>query len=168
MGVLTWVIVAVVVLAVIGLGAGVFFSGLIRGAEIIGDNPAVQDATEETRDFIDDRVDTQVSTSDALIVTTNEFTYERGEPVIITVRNNGDTALQFPDSAYGLEIQNADTGERYGLAAAEVITELEPGREAKITWEQEGSVDAGDYTATVHTTPADESISAQVEFQITG
>ena len=41
MGLITWIAIAVIALVVIGLGVGVFFSGLIRGAEIIGNNPAV-------------------------------------------------------------------------------------------------------------------------------
>lgn len=41
MGLLTWIAIGVIVLVVIGLGVGVFFSGLIRGAEIVAENPAV-------------------------------------------------------------------------------------------------------------------------------
>ncbi len=52
MGLITWVAIAVIVLAVIGLGAGVFFSGLIRGLQIIGNNPAVQNITQEAKEFL--------------------------------------------------------------------------------------------------------------------
>jgi hypothetical protein len=51
MALLTWVIVAVVIVAVIGLGVGTFYSGLVQGAEKIGSNPIVKDATSETKDF---------------------------------------------------------------------------------------------------------------------
>ena len=52
MGLITWIAIAVIVLVVIGLGAGVFFSGMIRGAEIIGNNPAVQNVTQEAKEFL--------------------------------------------------------------------------------------------------------------------
>jgi hypothetical protein len=77
------VAIIAIVLVAIGLGVGVFFSGLFRGAEIVG------------------------------------------EPVTITVKNIGDRTLEFPDSSLGLEI-NTDTGEKYSVIAAQVITELEP------------------------------------------
>jgi len=51
MGLLTWVIIAVVVLAVIGLGVGTFYSGILQGAQRIGSNPVVQDATGEAKEF---------------------------------------------------------------------------------------------------------------------
>ena len=111
---------------VIGLGVGVFFSGLIRGAEIVAENPAVQNASEEAQEFIQDRIDPDVSGDGVLVITTSKFAYSVGEPVVITVKNNGDETLVFPDSALGLEIQNTNTGVEYGAPAAQVITELEP------------------------------------------
>ena len=39
-------------IVVIGLGAGVFFSGLIRGAEIVRNSPVVQNITEEAKEFV--------------------------------------------------------------------------------------------------------------------
>lgn len=163
MGLLTWIVVAVVILAVIGLGAGVFFSGLIRGAQIVGENPAVQNATQEAGEFVGDR--TQISNNDVLIITTNQAIYSVGDPVIVTVRNNGDSMMEFSDSALGLEIENVDTGQKYSIPAAQVITELEPDKSKAITWNS-GDAEPGDYTATVRTTPPNEGISAQVGFEI--
>jgi hypothetical protein len=163
MGVVTWVAIAVIVLVAIGLGVGVFFSGLIRGAELIGQNPTVQNASEEAQDFVTDR--TEIDGTDVLVITTDEATYSVGEPVIITVRNIGDQTLTFPDSALGLEIQHVDSGQRYSVAAAQVITDLPPDESKDITWDEDAP--AGDYTATVHTT-AEQNISAQVSFKITG
>jgi len=51
MGLLTWVIIAVVVLAVIGLGVGTFYSGVLQGAQTVGSNPVVKDATGEAKEF---------------------------------------------------------------------------------------------------------------------
>ena len=161
MGLVTWIAVAVILLVVIGLGAGVFFSGLFRGAQIIGQNPAVQNATQETKQFVEDKTQTS---SNALVITTDKAVYSMGEPVTITAKNVGSEKLSFPDSALGLEVQNVDTGEKYSMAAAKVITELDEGQSRVITWSPEGNK-SGTYTATMHTT-TDEGISAQVSFEI--
>jgi hypothetical protein len=176
MGLITWIAIAVIVLAVIGLGVGVFFSGLIRGAEIIGNSPAVQNVTEEAKEFL--RGNMQLSSSsNVLVITTNKAIYSIGEPVIITVKNIGKEMLTFPDSALGLQIQNINTGQIYKIAAAQVLTELEPEASKTITWNQEdgngNNVPAGDYTATVQqqqTMPSSsaQSVSAQVSFEIRG
>jgi flagellar hook assembly protein FlgD len=181
MGLITWIAIAVIVLAVIGLGVGVFFSGLIRGAEIIGNNPAVQNVTEEAKQFL--RGNMQLgSGSNVLVITTNKAIYSIGEPVIITVKNIGKEMLTFSDSALGLQIQNANTGQTYRVAAAQVLTELEPGAAKTITWNQEdgnaNNVPAGDYTATVQqqimpssppsSSSSAQSVSAQVSFGIRG
>jgi hypothetical protein len=163
MGILTWILLAVIVLVAIGLGVGVFFTGLFRGAEIIGENPTVQNATEEAKDFIDDRVDSG-AVSALVVVTSDRATYERGDDVRITVKNNGDETRSFPDAALALQVKNVDTGDSYSVMAAQVITDLEPGESKTITW-QDDSAPAGSYVASVHTTSGD---SAQVSFEITG
>ncbi len=53
MGLLTWIVIIVIILAVIGLGAGVFFSGVTRGAEIVWNSPAVQNVTQEAKEFVE-------------------------------------------------------------------------------------------------------------------
>ena len=127
MGLITWIAIAVIVLVVIGLGAGVFFSGLIRGAEIIGNNPAVQNVTQEAKEFLNGNLQGSSSSSSVLVITTNEARYRISEPVTITVKNIGDVTLTFPNSAEGLKIQNMNTGQIYNVVAAQVITELGPG-----------------------------------------
>jgi hypothetical protein len=108
-----------------------------------------------------------------LVITTNEARYRVGEPVTITVKNIGDQTLTFPNSAAGLKIQNTNTEQMYGVAAAQVTTELEPGASRTLTWNQEdgngNNVPAGDYIATVQgiSSSAAQSISAQVSFEIT-
>ena len=173
MGLITWIAIAVIVLVVIGLGAGVFFSGLIRGAEIIGNNPAVQNVTEEAKEFLDNNIQGSSSSSSVLVITTNEARYRVGEPVTITVKNIGDQTLTFPNSAVGLKIQNMNTGQAYSVTATQVTTELEPGTSRMLTWNQEGgngnNVPAGDYTATAQGrfSSSAQSASAQVNFEIT-
>src|SRR5215208_1488863 len=158
MGLITWIAIAVIVLVVIGLGAGVFFSGLIRGAEIIGNNPAVQNVTQEAKEFLNGNLQRSSSSSSVLVITTNEARYRISEPVTITVKNIGDMTLTFPNSAEGLKIQNMNTGQIYNVAAAQVMTELGPGASRMITWNQEdgngngNNVPTGDYTATVQAT----------------
>jgi archaellum component FlaG (FlaF/FlaG flagellin family) len=168
MGLITWVAIIAIVLVAIGLGVGVFFSGLFRGAEIVGekiqDNQAVQDAREEVEDFVGDRLDTGTS-SEVLVITTKEATYDVGVPVTFTVKNIGDQTLTFQDSSLGLEIENVESGQKYSVISAQVITELPPDHSKEITWDDDAP--AGDYTATVHTTPED-NVSAQVSFKITG
>src|SRR5215211_3258868 len=175
MGLITWIAIAVIVLVVIGLGASVFFSGLIRGAEIIGNNPAVQNVTQEAKEFLNGNLHGS-SSSSVLVITTNEARYRISEPVIITVKNIGDVTLNFPNSAEGLKIQNMNTGQIYNVAAAQVMTELGPGVSRMITWNQEddncNNVPTGDYTATVQATSlssssAQSTSSSQVSFEIT-
>ena len=172
MGLITWIAIAVIALVVIGLGAGVFFSGLIRGAEIIGNNPAVQNVTQEAKEFLNNNIQGSGDSSSVLVITTSEARYRIGEPVAITVKNIGDETLTFPDSAGGLKIQNMNTGQMYNVVAAQVTTELEPGASRTITWNQENgnNVPTGDYTATVQTISSSasaQSVSAQVSFEIT-
>jgi flagellar hook assembly protein FlgD len=174
MGLITWIAIAVIVLVVIGLGAGVFFSGMIRGAEIIGNNPAVQNVTQEAKEFLSGNLQGSSSSSSVLVITTNEARYRIGEPVTVTVKNIGDETLTFPNSAAGLKIQNMITGQIYSVTAAQVMTELGPGASKMITWDQEddngNSVPTGDYTATVQATlssSSSQSTSSQVSFEIT-
>lgn len=44
-------IIAVVILAVIGLGVGTFYSGILQGAQKVGSNTVVKDATGEAKEF---------------------------------------------------------------------------------------------------------------------
>ena len=108
MGLITWIAIAVIVLVVIGLGAGVFFSGMIRGAEIIGNNPAVQNVTQEAKEFLSGNLQGSSSSSSVLVITTNEARYRIGEPVTVTVKNIGDETLTFPNSGSGLKDSEYD------------------------------------------------------------
>lgn len=51
MGLLTWVLIAVIVLVIIGIGASTFFSGLWTGAQKVGNNPVVQNLTDQGKQF---------------------------------------------------------------------------------------------------------------------
>lgn len=180
MGLITWIVIAVIVLAVIGLGVGVFFSGVMRGIEIIGNSPAVQNVTDEAKEFLKGnniQLGSSSSNSNVLTITTDQAIYSIGDPVMITVKNAGDQTLTFSDSALGLRIQNTNTGQTYRVAAAQVLTELEPAATKTITWNQEdangNNVPTGRYTATVQQQvmsppSSSQSVSAQVGFEIRG
>jgi hypothetical protein len=53
MGILTWIIIAVLILSVIGLGWQTFVLGVFKGGEkIINSNPEIKNATENVRQYI--------------------------------------------------------------------------------------------------------------------
>jgi hypothetical protein len=54
MGLFTWVILAALVLVVLGLGAGTFASGMFEGAKTVGENPFVQNATNQAKEIVKD------------------------------------------------------------------------------------------------------------------
>ena len=57
MGALTWIIVIIVILAIIGLGWQVFVSGVFKGAEkIINTNPVIKNTTQEAKQYFGDIV----------------------------------------------------------------------------------------------------------------
>jgi hypothetical protein len=52
MGLITWIIVIIVFLAILGLGWDTFFSGVRKGADRIGISSIVENATNNTIGFI--------------------------------------------------------------------------------------------------------------------
>ena len=56
MGLITWVVIAIVILAIIGLGWQAFFSGVWQGAQKVGQNPLVQNITREVEDKVADAI----------------------------------------------------------------------------------------------------------------
>lgn len=52
MGLITWIIVITVFLAILGLGWDTFFSGVRKGADRIGISSIVENATNNTIGFI--------------------------------------------------------------------------------------------------------------------
>ena len=47
-----WIIIAVLVLAIIGLGVGTFFSGVVKGFQQLGNLPVINNAAEEVKQYI--------------------------------------------------------------------------------------------------------------------
>jgi hypothetical protein len=61
MGVITGIIIAVLVLTIVGLGIGTFASGLFQGAKTIGENPIVQNVTNQAKDTVKEKVTDGIS-----------------------------------------------------------------------------------------------------------
>jgi len=71
-----------------------------------------------------------------LQITTDKLTYVPGETVNVTIINNMRLPLEFPDSLLGLNIENVKTGQKAGLLAAQVISELKPMESKTFQWDQ--------------------------------
>jgi len=71
-----------------------------------------------------------------LQISTDKLTYVQGETVIVTIKNNLRLPLEFPDSLLGLNIENVKTGQKAGLLAAQVISELKPMESKIFQWDQ--------------------------------
>jgi hypothetical protein len=55
MGLITWIVIAIIILAIIGIGWQAFISGVFKGAKKLGitaNNPAIRNVTEKARQFI--------------------------------------------------------------------------------------------------------------------
>ena len=86
-----------------------------------------------------------------LQISTDKLTYVPGETVIVTIKNNLRFPLEFPDSLLGLNIENVKTGQKAGLLAAQVISELKPMESKTFQWDQKDTnanqVEPGIYKA---------------------
>ena len=151
MGIVAWVAIGVIVLVAIGLGWGVFFSGLFRGAQVISENPVVQNATKETIEAADKSANDQLtSTSNTVVVVhTEKAVYKVRDPVVIVVKNEGNDKVVLGDSSQNVEVRNKDTGKTYDVTITQVKTQLEPGETMTITWDQTSDIESGTYVAVV-------------------
>jgi hypothetical protein len=78
-----------------------------------------------------------IGTNDSTLqITTDKQRYVLGEKVMVTIKNNWKFPLEFPDSLLGLNIENVKTGQRAGLLAAQVISELKPNESKTFQWDQ--------------------------------
>jgi hypothetical protein len=100
-----------------------------------------------------------------LHLTTDKPEYNIGDPVMFTAKNSGRKTLVFPDSALGITIKNIDNNKDYSIAAAQVLTSIEPGKSRDVKWNNTN--DRGRYVATIHTAAGTEpSGTAVVNFEI--
>jgi len=116
-------------------------------------------------------------TAGILTITTDKSTYQQGETVRFTIRNNRFTTLSFPDPGLGLTIMNVDSGEfvHTGWIFPAVIHPIGPLQSQTISWDQteaiglaeRRAVDGGDYVAAVRTAGGFEPGSmAEVTFRL--
>jgi hypothetical protein len=88
-----------------------------------------------------------------LQISTDKPTYVPGETIIVTIKNNLRFPLAFPDSLLGLNIENVKTGQKAGLLAAQVISELKPMESKTFQWDQKDTnanqVKSGIYKAQI-------------------
>jgi uncharacterized cupredoxin-like copper-binding protein len=86
-----------------------------------------------------------------LQITSSKQAYKPGETVVITIKNNGEYPLEFPDSLLGLKIQNTKTQQKAGLIGSQVMSELKPNQSKTIQWDQKDidgkQVQPGTYNA---------------------
>jgi len=71
-----------------------------------------------------------------LQITTDKQRYLSGETVIVTIKNKLKIPIEFPDSLLGLNIENIKTGQKAGLLAAQVISQLKPNESKTFQWDQ--------------------------------
>lgn len=142
MSLTTWVLVGVTVLAGIGLGWSLLFSGALRGAEEVSENPTLQNATQEaTEDASDMHFDI---TSNEIVVQPERAVHKVKEPIITVIKNEGDQKVTLSDSEPKVEIKNNDSGKTYDVTVIQIKTDLAPGESISITWDQMEDVESGD------------------------
>lgn len=54
MGLVTWIVIGIVILAIIGLGWQTFFSGVVQGVEKLGQNPIVENIANGAKSIGDE------------------------------------------------------------------------------------------------------------------
>lgn len=92
-----------------------------------------------------------------LTIETDKKLYKPGEVVNFIVKNLGSEPVTFPNSVLGLNIQNAQTHEKYPIFSAQVITTLDSGGQKSLRWDQKDSsgqnVKGGNFIAFVSSGP---------------
>ena len=161
-----------------------YYSAIFIEGIIIISNLFSSDASQETTSSLigifdianaqnkSDNRPNYLGVNHGLQIWTNKNTYEPGETIIITVKNNGAQPLTFSDAALGLMIISVETNQSFSFIAAQVLTSLQPGQSKSIEWDQHGldgiQVKQGEYRVSVKTIPDQKlsTISAYSQFQI--
>jgi hypothetical protein len=77
MGLITWIIVIIVFLAILGLGWDTFLSGVRKGADRIGISSIIENATNNTIEFVKNASQTIGSSSNLLSLVVNAEGYQQ-------------------------------------------------------------------------------------------
>ncbi len=72
----------------------------------------------------------------SISVVTEKIDFKVGEEIKIRIVNSGNIPMIFSDASYGLRITTLSGILIYSPISAQVISELEPGDEIKLSWDQ--------------------------------
>lgn len=72
----------------------------------------------------------------SISIVTEKFDFKKGEEIKIRIVNSGTTTLIFSDASYGLKITGLFGILMYSPVSAQVISQLEPGDEVELSWDQ--------------------------------
>ncbi len=72
----------------------------------------------------------------SISVVTEKIDFKIGEEIKIRIVNSGTIPMIFSDASYGLRITGLSGILMYSPVSAQVISELEPGDEIEISWDQ--------------------------------
>jgi hypothetical protein len=115
------------------------------------------------------KIMTKIAADPTLEISTDKENYQRGETVAVVVKNDGNKALAFPDTALGLKITSAIDGQQiYQWLGGRAITYLQPGESKQFTWKIEDNLQSGPYLASLSSLSLEQSpaLSAEADFTI--
>ncbi len=72
----------------------------------------------------------------SISIVTEKFDFKKGEEIKIRIVNSGTIPLIFSDASYGLRITGLSGILMYSPIAAQVISQLDPGDEVELSWDQ--------------------------------
>jgi hypothetical protein len=116
-----------------------------------------------------DKIMTRIAADHTLEISTDKKNYQQGETVAVEVKNNGEVALAFPDTALGLKITCAIDGRQiYQWPGGRAITYLQPDESKQFTWKIEDKLQSAPYAASLSSLPLEQSpaLSAEAIFEI--
>ena len=102
----------------------------------------------------------------SLSIVTEKTNFKLGEPITIKIINSGTDELKFPDTSYGLVIQQLDSIPVYTPTSAQVISKLKSHEEVDFIWNQlknDGTqILEGSYKISVKAITVDERIIEKI------
>jgi hypothetical protein len=120
MGLITWIIAIIIFLAVLGLGWDTFFAGVKKGADRIGISSLVENATNNTIEFVNNASRGIIGSSTNILSLINAEGQQQQQ------QQQQKQRLFSSSSSNGNDNNNYDNGYKYHIAAAAaLIKELE-------------------------------------------
>ncbi|MDQ3838187.1 MAG: hypothetical protein M3297_02850 [Thermoproteota archaeon] len=124
MGLITWIIVIIIFLAVLGLGWDTFFAGVKKGADRIGISSLVEKATDNTIEFVNNASRGIIGSSTNILSLINAEGQEQQQP---QPQQKQQLFSSSSSNDNDNDNDNNDNGYKYHIAApaAALIKELE-------------------------------------------